>query len=140
MSVTITVRGPILIGQSDPMVRRALRATIQEIVELGEQRLATKFLLPRPAGVFLSAAEAQKGKASRGNYRRNLHAESHDTLGTISDSGVLYGPWLEGTGSRNQTTRFKGYSSFRKTEQWMQEQAPKVAEAHARKLVRELGG
>jgi hypothetical protein len=24
-----------------------------------------------------------------------------------------YGPWLEGTGSRNDTTRFKGYHGFR---------------------------
>lgn len=25
----------------------------------------------------------------------------------------IYGPWLEGTGSRNATTRFKGYHTFR---------------------------
>lgn len=25
----------------------------------------------------------------------------------------IYGPWLEGTGSRNATTRFKGYRTFR---------------------------
>lgn len=29
-------------------------------------------------------------------------------------SGLLYGPWLEGVGSRNQTTRFKGYFSMRR--------------------------
>lgn len=28
--------------------------------------------------------------------------------------GAVYGPWLEGVGSRNQTTRFKGYWAFRK--------------------------
>jgi len=30
------------------------------------------------------------------------------------EAGPVYGPWLEGVGSRNQTTRFKGYHSFRK--------------------------
>lgn len=32
----------------------------------------------------------------------------------VDDRGVIYGPWLEGTGSRNRTTRFKGYASFRR--------------------------
>ena len=29
-------------------------------------------------------------------------------------AGPVYGPWLEGVGSRNATTRFKGYWAFRK--------------------------
>lgn len=29
-------------------------------------------------------------------------------------AGPVYGPWLEGVGSRNNTTRFKGYHAFRK--------------------------
>lgn len=33
---------------------------------------------------------------------------------SINDRGVIYGPWLEGTSSRNQATRFKGYAAFRK--------------------------
>lgn len=32
----------------------------------------------------------------------------------VHDGGLIkYGPWLEGVGSRNATTRFKGYHSFR---------------------------
>lgn len=31
----------------------------------------------------------------------------------VHDSGVIYGPWLEGTSERNQTTSFKGYAAFR---------------------------
>lgn len=33
---------------------------------------------------------------------------------SVNDRGVIYGAWLEGTSSRNQSTRFKGYASFRK--------------------------
>jgi hypothetical protein len=29
-------------------------------------------------------------------------------------AGPVYGPWLEGIGSRNNTTRFRGYHAFRK--------------------------
>lgn len=34
----------------------------------------------------------------------------------VTDGGMggpVYGPWLEGVGSRNNTTRFKGYHAFR---------------------------
>ncbi len=31
----------------------------------------------------------------------------------IWDKGLVYGPWLEGTGSRNKTSRFKGYRIWR---------------------------
>lgn len=31
----------------------------------------------------------------------------------IWDQRLIYGPWLEGTGSRNKTTRFKGYGIWR---------------------------
>jgi hypothetical protein len=30
----------------------------------------------------------------------------------VHDRGIVYGPWLEGTGSRNRTTRFKGYHAW----------------------------
>lgn len=35
----------------------------------------------------------------------------------VHDRGVIYGPWLEGVSSRNQTTRFKGYHMFRRAGQ-----------------------
>lgn len=38
----------------------------------------------------------------------------------VDDSGVIYGPWLEGVGSRNAPrTRFKGYAMFRRATQYL---------------------
>lgn len=54
----------------------------------------------------------------------------------ISDGGVIYGPWLEGTGSRNATSRFKGYATFRKVSQDMEKKAVTEGE---RVLGRKLG-
>lgn len=46
----------------------------------------------------------------------------------IDDDHMIYGPWLEGTGSRNYpVTRFKGYSVFRRSQQRIQRQANKIA-------------
>jgi hypothetical protein len=39
------------------------------------------------------------------------------TIARVTDRGVVYGPWLEGTSSRNRTTRFRGYSSLRRARQ-----------------------
>lgn len=46
----------------------------------------------------------------------------------VHDRGIVYGPWLEGTGSRNETTRFKGYASFRKATQELERKAGQLVE------------
>ena len=137
MDVKLTVRGPILEGRGPGHVKKMLEGAVDEMVDLGMVRL-NEVLRPRPAGVYLSVQEARKGKASTGHYRRSVHGERKDTMGRIDDSGVRYGFWLEGTSSRNQTTRFKGYHSFALTAKWLEGEAPKVLQAHAKKLVGEL--
>jgi hypothetical protein len=42
----------------------------------------------------------------------------------VHDRGIVYGPWLEGTSSRNQTTRFKGYHALRRALQVMRTKTP----------------
>lgn len=128
-TVSVEMKGPIFQANAPHQVIVLRNAVVQELVELGEQRLAS-MLRPRPAGVYLSVAEAQKGKASTGNYRRNLYTRAANGVGLLTDSGVIYGPWLEGVGTRNQTTRFKGYASFRRTAQWLQQQVRKVMDAY----------
>ena len=45
----------------------------------------------------------------------------------VDDSGVIYGPWLEGVGSRNfPNTRFKGYSMFRRATQYLNDGAAEI--------------
>ena len=120
-------------------MRKATRRIVQALLEAGEQRL-DEMLRPRPVGVYLSVAEAQKGKASVGHYRRNIHARQRGLNAVITDGGVVYGPWLEGTSSRNSTTRFKGYRSFRRTYQWIQRNAGRIIRPVMDRMVRDLGG
>lgn len=47
--------------------------------------------------------------------------------GRVHDNMVVYGPWLEGVGSRNATTRFKGYRTWRITGQKYQRRAAQIA-------------
>ena len=58
----------------------------------------------------------------------------------IWDWNVIYGPWLEGTGSRNRTTRFKGYASFRKATQKIQARVPQYTAQVWARVVGQLNG
>lgn len=57
----------------------------------------------------------------------------------IDDRGVIYGPWLEGVGSRNRTTRFKGYFTFRKVTSRLQQKKGYVTDRAIRKALRRAG-
>lgn len=52
-----------------------------------------------------------------GYYQSNIQNIMRGPDRVINDNNVVYGPWLEGVGSRNKTTRFKGYASFRRAKQ-----------------------
>lgn len=59
-----------------------------------------------------------------GYYERHIVNRDLGSRHIISDSDVVYGPWLEGVGSRNYPrTRFKGYSIMRRTTRDMNERA-----------------
>lgn len=75
-------------------------------------------------------------KHPTGYYESRIHVSNLSSGLMISDGGVVYGPWLEGTSSRNNSTRFKGYHTFRKVMQEMDKTAEDIAE---RKISQELG-
>lgn len=56
-------------------------------------------------------------KEPTGYYEGHVRVHSTPDGQEVWDGGQhgpAYGPWLEGVGSRNDTTRFKGYHAFRK--------------------------
>lgn len=63
-----------------------------------------------------------------GYYESRVTTDVSSGSVVISDGGVVYGPWLEGTGSRNGRSRFKGYATFRKVSQEIEKQAGNEAE------------
>jgi hypothetical protein len=55
-----------------------------------------------------------------GYYESNVTIHNSEGGQEVWDGGMggpVYGPWLEGVGSRNNTTRFKGYHAFRNAAQ-----------------------
>lgn len=128
-------------------LRRAIEGAVQQLMEYGEQKLDER-LRPRPAGVYLAVTPAgqpwggpgtsRPGRGSVGEYAKNIHGKRTGLNAKIDDGNIVYGPWLEGTSSRNQTTRFKGYHSFRTVYQMIEKHKDKVVKAYVQKAVAEL--
>lgn len=74
-------------------------------------------------------------------WRAHVHSLVRADYHVATDSGIIYGHWLEGTGSRNRTTRFKGYFLWRRTFQKMERtQALAIAQPIVDRAVRALNG
>lgn len=138
--ITVKLNGPVFNPRrTNSILEAGTQAGIQDLTERGEDNLNDLARI-RPTGVYLTVEQAGRRNASKGNYRRNISSVVRRLRAIISDGGVIYGPWLEGTSSRNQTTRFKGYGMFRRTRDWMQIRAKSIVEPHIRRAVRKLNG
>lgn len=115
IEITVTLRGNLLLGRSAPFVRAACQAGQQAVAEEATNRVHARLheVLQHPTGYYESQVVTDRGvEESR-----------------VTDGGVVYGPWLEGTGSRNASTRFKGYRTFRIVTQGLKRDAGTIARA-----------
>lgn len=121
MSAEVKVSGPMFDGRAQVAViefsHEIQRAVADKGVTLVRQRLGG--VLRHPTGYYESQIQTEQDHI-------------------VTDGGVIYGPWLEGVGSRNRTTRFKGYWTFRQTTQEVNAASVPVSEdlLHAKYLRR----
>jgi hypothetical protein len=74
-----------------------------------------------------------------GRYESSIQTEMQADSLAVTDGGIIYGPWLESTGSRNYpVTRFRGYHTFRDIGQQMEAMAGPLAEQQLQPYVAEL--
>jgi hypothetical protein len=118
----VNLSGPMFDGRAELAVSAFIDDAEREVAQAGHDMAQSQLrgVLRQPTGFYQSRVVVDR---SAGDPR-------------IHDSGVVYGPWLEGTGSRNRTTRFKGYRTFRIVRQRLQGRASQIAE---RVLPRYLG-
>ena len=125
IGVSVRVSGPFFGGAAPDVIRDALSKSIGDVVALGE----TSVKLQLYPGHGLRS----------GHYRRSIHGEMQNSMfGRIHDSNVIYGPWLEGVGSRNQTTRFKGYHMFRQAKGELERKIPGIVNRRVAQAVGRL--
>lgn len=93
------VSGPLFDGRADEALREFIQAAERNIAEYGVTQIRRQ----------LGWVEQHETGYYQAHIRNRAVTEGY----LITDSRVVYGPWLEGTSERNQTTRFKGYHTFR---------------------------
>lgn len=124
--VSIEVSGPVLNKYADSIVARfvpQLRHAVAQdaLAEVG-QNLDESIVNPTPY------------------YETQIVNDLRGDDEVVHDRGIVYGPWLEGTGSRNKTTRFKGYASFRRAAATVQARVPATVDRVVRNMATALGG
>lgn len=91
------------------------------------------------AGVQLVGRELEQNLQNPTGYYQSQITYVTNTRGAeVTDQGVIYGPWLEGTGSRNQTTKFKGYNSFRRAAQQLNAASELIAQTVVSRMIGRL--
>lgn len=112
------------VGYSNPIVREFFTAAERELADVGVTEIRARIgrKAKHPTGSFAGAVVA-KDRAVRVSYPQ-----------------VLRGPWLEGTSSRNKSTRFKGYSIFREVRDYLTAHATELTAALRERTIARLNG
>ena len=112
--VTVRTSGPVFNGAAIRAVRDYQQAAEKAVAQEGAKRVRVRLkkVLRHPTGYYMG----------------HVLAEKVGSLWEVNDDGIVYGPWLEGTGSRNRTTRFKGYATFRVVKSLLDVQSAQIAQ------------
>lgn len=72
-------------------------------------------------------------------YETQITIDGGGRRRVINDRGIIYGPWLEGVGSRNApVTIFPGYHSFRRATEELRGQVEGLAERRLSEYIRRM--
>lgn len=127
-SVTVNFKGPFF----ETATRNKLLADMQRDIQDDTDKMSVDLIVSLFDAVL---------KHQTPYYTTRIKAHRHSTHSIIDDQRVVYGPWLEGTGSRNYpVTRFKGYHVWRRASQIIDEKAHAVARRHVSTMVRKMNG
>jgi hypothetical protein len=125
MAIEIIVKGPIFTGSAAVEATRMVDDIRDEVaafaIEAVQKNLDGSLKNPTPY------------------YETQIQISNLGRDRSVNDRGIVYGPWLEGTGSRNATTRFKGYASFRRARQSTEQNAQRLAERVVKRYIGRLG-
>jgi hypothetical protein len=124
IKVEVKARGPMTNQLGTIMLRNTTDDIEDEVGEranlLIHQRLQR--VLQNPTGRFEATVMAVRS--------------SGDVV--VDGEGTIYGRWLEGVSTRNASTRFKGYATFRRTSQVVDKDAKPIADRQLDRLARRL--
>jgi hypothetical protein len=117
----VSYHGPVFDGRAQEMTDRAVRDMEHHLASVGAD--------------YVRAELERVLRKETPYYRLQVTSTEYPGRTVINDGGVIYGPWLEGTGSRNRTTRFKGYATFRRMAAKLDAESTRILQPYVDALV-----
>lgn len=114
LNMTYEAKGPLFDGRLERAIDQGLQDGLQDVAQRGVNLVRQRLhgVLQHPTGHYESMVQTERAVPDW----------------AVTDDGIVYGPWLEGTSERNRTTRFKGYATFRRTTAELDRQAGGIVE------------
>jgi hypothetical protein len=126
INVRTQAYGPLFNGQAERVMADAVDEAEQEIAREGADHLKTDLGVP-------------PFKHPTGWYASHITEKRIGAAWVVQDSGVIYGPWLAGTGSRNASSRFKGYRHWQRLVTYLHRIARPTTERIIARALKRLG-
>lgn len=114
--VEIVMTGPLFDGRAAVALDEYADDLREYLAEYAEEHALNLMGLTfkHPSGYYESQVMTERASAE---------------VSRVHDSGVVYGPWLEGVGTRNRPRPgFPGYEHWRKTKDALAARAPEMAQ------------
>jgi hypothetical protein len=113
--ITVTMRGPLFSGATEASLTTACHIVQAEVAAQAsaDVHMWMNHFFQHPTPYYETQVVVQ---------------DRADTT-VVTDQGVIYGPWLAGFGTRNKTSRFKGYAHWRLAVQDAKTRTPGIVAA-----------
>jgi hypothetical protein len=121
-------------GTTGPFFNGQLAHALHMVIDEAEQEIATE-----GADHLRGDLGAPPFKHPTGWYKSHITPKKLGAFWVIQDSGVVYGPWLAGTSSRNARSRFKGYKHWRRAIAYVHRIAQPVTDRIVKRALRRAG-
>src|SRR5215469_4003982 len=131
--LNVRVSGPLFDGRADRAVYDFLDAVKKDVAETGRDWIKLE------AEGFDKSGRGGTGRASAGVVIKGSKFNDQIISGGIREGEYAW-PWLEGVSKRNETTRFKGYHTFRKNRLKLRKRWPEIAQHILPKYLPLMGG
>lgn len=132
VNTSVVRYGPLFDGRAEAAVLEFERSVTREAAEIGRD--------------WIRVAATGMDKSGRGSTGMAAHGVLLNPVpggwqifgGMVT--GKVWWPWLEGVSKRNQSSKFKGYHTFRSTAFKLRASMPAITEMKLAEFIGEMGG
>lgn len=137
MGISVSTSGPLFDGQAEAIFNDARQAGLARLSEKGASlaRQAFDGAIRANQGRFIGSVTVFQSSTTVSDAGYTMAIDVPQKTEVVSTTTASYGPWLDGEGSRNASTRFKGYHGFREAAGELNAVAGTEAEAALRPFI-----